>query len=728
VKKKILYILIALFVIFLISFFIIQEKYISESQTYYTNAIKKEIQILIKTKQKATFDIAKNISIDKDLIQLMKNNNYNILYNNPHFFPIYDDYKSFKHIGVHIIDKDGVQKYLSWTKKSLGDNVLGARPDLAKILKNPHPTSNISSGLFDITFKGIVPVFDNQKHFLGLIEVITHFNSIIKQLQTQNIYSAVILTKEKSKKIKYNKFGTFINGYFISNKELSPKIKPYLEKDIKKYISININTFNYEPKEDDLFDGYFVVTIPIINNGKTIAYFVAFIEDTFKLKEKQAFLNIIMTIITILFIIMGYIAYKSAKENEKLITFLHDEVKRQMQKQMQMYYNDALTGAYKKSKFETDKDDYIGYYVIMLNIKNFSKINELYGFKTGDEVLKITAKRLQRAINSKLYRINADEFVFFSKQYKRDIAKIKKLFIENPIKLRDNLNLRLSFSFAVTKNSGKEILRQLSIALKEAKTKPFRNFIYFKQKEINKDFIKFNSLLYDAIFNHEEAEIVPYFQGVVDNKTKKIIKYESLARLKTKDKVYTPFFFIEIAKSSGFLFEITKIMIDKSFAKIANTDINLSINITEDDLLTFQLKPYLIKKLSEYNLKAEQITLEILEGITSSGTKNNIKQLKELKSIGFKLAIDDFGVEYSNFERINELDVDYIKIDGKYIKNLPINRKSYEITKAITHFAHSLGIEIIAEFVEDETIQKIIEELAIEYSQGYYFDKPKEDI
>jgi len=726
-NQKILYIFSFIFVILLITFFIIERDYIRNSQQYFIETIKQEIKILIDSTKIETFDIAKNLSIDKKLIKIIKDKNYNALYNT-YKFPIYNNYKKFENMGVNIIDTKGFIRYRSWSKKGLNKNLLKYRPDLVEFLKNPHFKVDIISGVFDIVFKATVPVFDNKK-FIGILEVTNHFNSIVDKLKSQNIYSAVILTKEKSKNIRFNNYGEKIGNYFVSNK-IDDKIKHYITKNLETYVKIKPNEVHYVVKNGDFFDGYYVINIPIKNNNnQLLGYFVAFIEDTYYLKEKEVFLDIIMIIISILFIIMWYIAYRTNKKNKKLIKTLHKEVKKQISEKLELIYTDNLTKAYKKTKFEIDKKQHNNHYVIMLNIKNFSKINELYGFKTGDEILKIVVKRIEHLLNSKIYRIHADEFVFFNKNYKRTIKNIKYLFINDPIKLqKDNLNLRLSFSFAVTKNRGDEILRQLSIALKEAKTKPFREFVYYKPKEVKKDFIKFNSLLYDAIFSQEKATLIPYFQGIIDNFTGKVIKYETLARLKVDDKIYSPFFFLDIAKSSGFLFEITKIMIDNAFAKIANTDIQLSINITEDDLLTFQLKNYLLVTLEKYNLKAEQITLEILEGITSNSTRNNITQLKDLKEIGFKIAIDDFGVEYSNFERIQELDIDFIKIDGKYIKNIDKDKKSYEITKAITSFAHSLDIKVIAEFVENEEVYKIIKELGIEYSQGYYFSKPKEEI
>ena len=727
-KRKFLYALTILFFIALMSFFIIQQDYIKKSQTNYTNTIKQEITLLIDTKKHSTFDIAKNISINKKLIKIIETNNYEVLYKDPHFFPIYNNYKNFKNIGIHIIDKNGIQKYLSWTKKSLGKNILYARPDLAKILKTKKPSSNISSGLFDITFKGIVPILDKNKNILGIIEVITHFNSIVNQLKKQHIYSAVILTKQKSNHIKFAKYGNFIENYFISNK-INEKIKPYLSRNLDNFINIDKNKFKYIENNNDLFDGYFVVNIPIINKGQHLGYFVAFIEDNYKLREKELSLNFIMFIITVLFIFTGYIAFINGKKNEELIKSLNVKIEDEISEKLQLIYTDTLTKAFKKTKFDIDRTQHINENVVILNIRNFSKINELYGFKIGDEVLKIVTQRIEHILEKKLYRINADEFVFFSKNPQNDVENIKIIFRTNSIALVKSIKVRLSFSFGVTNNEGTEILKKLSIALKEAKKQPFKNLVFYKEQKINDDFIKFNTLLYDALFTQEKASILPYFQGIRDNSTNKIVKYECLARLKT-DKIYSPFFFIDIAKNSGFLFEITRIMIDKSFHYLSTKpkNIEISINITEDDLLTYQLKNYLLKKLEKYNLTANRITLEILEGITSSGTNNNISQLKELKELGFKLAIDDFGVEYSNFERISELDIDFIKIDGKYIKNLDTSEKSYKIAKAITDFAHSLNIKVVAEFVENDKIQKIIEDLKIDYSQGYCFSKPDKEM
>ncbi len=165
-------------------------------------------------------------------------------------------------------------------------------------------------------------------------------------------------------------------------------------------------------------------------------------------------------------------------------------------------------------------------------------------------------------------------------------------------------------------------------------------------------------------------------------------------------------------------------MIDKSFKIMSKNNYSFSINITEEDLSKNYLLDYLKLKESEYGIETNRVILEILEGVSSTGKKNHIKQLTALKDNDYSIAIDDFGSEYSNFERVLDLDIDFLKIDARYIKNIDVSPKSYEITKAIAFFAKNANIPCIAEFVHNEAVQKIIDDLGIDYSQGYYFSEP----
>ncbi len=729
---KVLMLFVLLFLFSFASYFYIQVDYIKKSEKNYIETVRDEVELLINTKKETIFSIAQRLAIDKKLIHIMEHKEYDKLYDE-NFFSTAKKFKSFKHLWLHVIDENGVNRYLSWIDKNnnklVGKSIINKRADLTALYKNPHPESFISVGIFDIAFKGVMPLYNSAGKFLGIIEVIAHFNSIAEGLEKNEVYSALVIEKKFTKQLKYPLSKIFIDGYNIATLGLNEDIKNFLEK---KGVECFIKNTKRVETSKSIFDNNYYITKVDIHGIKNdvIGYYIIFIKDKEHLETKERLLQALTALMGILFLVMTFFGLKANLLNINLVETLGKRVEAETAKNLAFFYYDNLTQSYSKEKFLADSELYKDKELVMLNMKNFSQINETYGFTVGDKILILSALRLETLLKRKIYRISSDEFIFISDSINADITNINQHLNDDPLHVnKGNLNLRISFSFAVVHGTEDDPLRKLSLGIKQAKHEPYKMYVYYKEQDVKDEFIKFNAYLYDAIFSQQNARIIPYFQGVYNNKTGVIDKYEALARLEVNGEIYSPYYFIDIAKNSGFFTEITKIMIDKSFSYLAqhSKDITISINITEDDLHSRKLKVYLLEKLALYQLKAEQVILEILEGVSTSGAKNNIIQLKELKEAGFKLSIDDFGVEYSNFERLSELDVDFIKIDGKYIKNLCTSEKSYKITKAISEFASSMDIEVVAEFVEDVKIQKSVIELGIEFSQGYYFSVPARD-
>ena len=396
-----------------------------------------------------------------------------------------------------------------------------------------------------------------------------------------------------------------------------------------------------------------------------------------------------------------------------------------------MAYHDTLTGLYNKTHFEQTLNSHTQYTLIMLNLDSFSFFNTIYGFETGDRLLQKVADELTHFCKlSEIYRIDADEFgLLFHEPIdaKSTIKKIQKHFQELTLNI-DGLSLNISFCYGVSFGN-RELLQNGALALKWAKELGKNRYYIFDDdyelisSERREKFIQSNNLLNRAF---KEDLFVPFFQGIHDNKSQSIEKFEVLVRIKDKEAIYAPSEFLETADVSGRLSDITKIIIEKSFKIMQDYTYSFSINITEDDLSRNYLVNFLGLKSQEYRINPDRVTLEILEGISSHGKASHSQQLMELKALGFHLAIDDFGAEYSNFERVLDLEIDFLKIDSKYIKDIDVNPKSLEIARAIAFFAKNSRIESIAEFVHDEKVQAIVAALGINYSQGFHFSKPKE--
>lgn len=230
------------------------------------------------------------------------------------------------------------------------------------------------------------------------------------------------------------------------------------------------------------------------------------------------------------------------------------------------------------------------------------------------------------------------------------------------------------------------------------------------------------------------GNIYPFFQPIICNTTKEVTKYECLARLYHQEKYLEPFYFLELARENNLLDLVTKQMISKCFHYFKDKEkIHFSVNLSFTDLITDSSR-WIIKKQIIKFPNPQNITFEFLEDSSIeflfSQNKNSIKGQKcieFIRSKGCLIALDDFGSGYSNFVNIEYLKVDIIKIDGSLIRGLsrPI---PFQLITSISELASKNNIKTIAEFVETKEVYEQLKLLGVDYSQGYYFGKPKKDI
>jgi len=223
----------------------------------------------------------------------------------------------------------------------------------------------------------------------------------------------------------------------------------------------------------------------------------------------------------------------------------------------------------------------------------------------------------------------------------------------------------------------------------------------------------------------EKDRVIPYFQGIYNNSTGKIEKYEALCRLINEDDIAVPaYMFITVLKQSSFYFDVSKLMLEKTFNTFKNRTEDVSLNISSLDITDAEMYSYIIKSLKEYPSVAGRVIFEILESEEFDNYDILYDFIQEVKLLGARIAIDDFGSGYSNFSRILEMKPEILKIDGSFIQNLHNDTRSQNIVKSIKMFASKMGMELVAEFVSNEQIFSMVKKLGINYSQGFYLSKP----
>ncbi len=218
--------------------------------------------------------------------------------------------------------------------------------------------------------------------------------------------------------------------------------------------------------------------------------------------------------------------------------------------------------------------------------------------------------------------------------------------------------------------------------------------------------------------------ITPFYQGIRNNKSGEINKFEALMRLyDEKGKMYSPDYFMRVAKEFNQYNTISKMMIKKALNDFVSTDKELCINITLFDIQNEDFRTWFINKIETYP-SPQRLTLEFVE--TENYNSNSIlfDFLQEARSIGCKIAADDFGSGFATFSSIISLKPDIIKIDGDIIKHLVDSEENRIILDSICFIARQINSHIVAEYVESDEIQKILLERDIEFSQGFHFATP----
>ena len=430
---------------------------------------------------------------------------------------------------------------------------------------------------------------------------------------------------------------------------------------------------------------------------------------------------------------LQWMSISAIEDNEaKISNFLAiftdlSELHTHQEKLIELASHDQLTALPNRQQIKQDLEDRHPYGCAVFNIDRFREINDLFGVAVGDSVL-VQIAQWFKSMDLNVYRIGGDEFaVLLYENLKWEALERTLVVWLDELEKRtfhignELISIRMNIGIAL---GGEKLLTQADIALHNAKEAKKAYALYEKNEMIEERY-RINIAMTETIHKAlADGRVVCHYQPIVDFESGKTAKYETLVRIIDEDgSIVPPVLFLPIAKKTKLYSQITRTVIHQACHLFAKRDEEFSINLSIDDIedpATIQeiITTLLITKT------ASRVVFEILESEGIENYDSVERFITQVKSLGARIAIDDFGSGYSNFEHILKLNVDYIKIDGSLVRGIASNDRHRIIIETIVDFARKIGAKTIAEFVSDETIFDTLKVLNVDFSQGYFTGKP----
>jgi len=425
------------------------------------------------------------------------------------------------------------------------------------------------------------------------------------------------------------------------------------------------------------------------------------------------------------------------KKAEKLITFqaYHDLLTKLPNRAMLM---DRLDLAINQAK--RTKESLI---VMFLDLDRFKLINDSFGHIVGDQLLVEVAERLKNEIRTgdTLARLGGDEFMLLlpqptSKQQAEKVAQKLISCLQKPFYLKNKeVYINVSIGIAIypldTTDIG-TLIRHADMAMYEVKSTGKNGYTFFNEKIVQaaEEKISIESGLRHALLN-DELEV--YYQPQINYQTKQIVGVEALLRWNHPEMgLLSPNYFLDQAEESSIIEQLSEWMLnrvaidlfsDKSFLE---SQIKVSVNLSATDIGQKEFPENLVSLIEDFSIEPHRLEIEITENMFMSDLNACIHKLQVLANKGISIAIDDFGTGYSSLNYLRELPVHTVKIDYSFTSEIEHTKKGAALVAAIVGMAQGLGINIIAEGVENNYQAEYLHGLGCHIMQGFLFSKPSD--
>jgi diguanylate cyclase (GGDEF)-like protein len=400
--------------------------------------------------------------------------------------------------------------------------------------------------------------------------------------------------------------------------------------------------------------------------------------------------------------------------------------------------HDSLTalknrGAAERKLTELLPSENVG--LLLLNIKNFRHINDALGFANGDSLLQQMAQRLHQLQPAPLLaaRLGGDEFLllytqhFTEEQLEQFARQLHSgyLLADSPLSLKVSVG---AYNIAPGSVHANDAIRRLDIALSHAKQQP--GLLAFYQQGQDESHQRELTILRDLPAALQQNQLFVVYQPKVELAQRSCSSAEALIRWIHPELGFVPpDEFIKLAEHSGNIALVTEWMLNTVVAQLAlwyqqGKKITVAVNLSAHDLTNPQLPADIAALLKVHNLPPAVLALEVTEGAVMQDPKRVIQILSQLRDMGIELAIDDFGTGQSSLAYLKQLPVHEVKIDRAFIKDIEHNQDDALIVSATTQLAHSLGLKVTAEGLENLAGLAKLQQYQCDKVQGYFFSKP----
>ncbi|AZB42506.1 EAL domain-containing protein [Bacillus sp. FJAT-42376] len=376
--------------------------------------------------------------------------------------------------------------------------------------------------------------------------------------------------------------------------------------------------------------------------------------------------------------------------------------------------------------------------IIKVNIDRFKYINEMFGKKTGDAIIRQVGQELRKLVPKQYFvgRFFNDEFVVIVEsledtEFFYSIAsELARGFKKRYLSEEQEYHVKVSFGVAIYPDHGTNpdlLLKKSDLALRISKESPLGTYSEEKSQAIERRYYLQKELMHALKRN----EFLLYYQPQYDTRTKHITGMEVLLRWKHPELgIVSPAEFIPIAEETGLIIEIGKWSMQEACRQLrywqqtACPTLRLSMNLSVKQFYQPDLVPMVSSVLEENGIIPDHFELEFTESLSMHNSDTFLRTIRELKNINIHLSIDDFGTGYSSLSYLTQLPLDKIKIDRSFVQKMLSSKQDEIVIKAIIGLAENLGLQMIAEGVESQTQAAFLEAHGCHHMQGFLFSRP----